>query len=123
MADFIAIVHRFSNRFIIKLGDFYSFDTVGAISVKLLNRFPDNPNLMKIMYSVYTLPNTILPLLGGLLIYKFGYRFMFLIFGLLVFIGQFFIAIGCSFNSFPIMVFGLILLIKEKSYIPSEEKT
>jgi MFS family permease len=108
MVDSFALLHRFGNQFIIKLGDFYSFDTVGAISVKLLKKFPENPNLLKVMYSVYTLPNTILPLLGGLLICKFGYRFMFLIFGLLVFLGQFFLAIGCSFNSFPIMVFGYL---------------
>ena len=108
MDDFTAILHWFSNHYIKKVGDFYSFDTIGAISVKLLNRFPENPNLLKIMYSVYSLPNTILPLLGGLLIYRYGYRLMFLIFGFLVFMGQFFLALGCSFNSFPIMVLGKV---------------
>lgn len=106
MADFTPLLHRFGIIFVIKLGDFYCFDIAGAVSMKLLKKFPDNHNLMKILYSVYTLPNTILPMLGGLLIYKYGYRIMFLIFGFLVLLGQFFLVLGCSFNSVPIMVIG-----------------
>ena len=96
-------------KYITKLGDFYCFDSPGAVAPQLLKRFPDNPNIMKILYSVYSLPNTILPILGGLAIYKYGYRTMFLIFGFLVFSGQFFLVLGCSFSSAPIMIFGIIL--------------
>ena len=69
-------------KYITKLGDFYCFDSPGSVAPQLLRRFPDNPNIMKILYSVYSLPNTILPILGGIAIYKYGYRTMFLIFNI-----------------------------------------
>lgn len=106
MANFTSLLHWLGICFIIKLGDFYCFNTAGAVSMKMLNRFPDHPNILKILYSVYSIPNTILPMLGGLLIYKYGFRIMFLIFGFLVLIGHFFVVLGCSISSVPLMIFG-----------------
>ena len=62
-----------------------------------------------LMYSVYSLPNVILPIVGGVLIYKFGYRLMFLIFGFCVLLGQLLFSLGCSINSIPLMLFGRII--------------
>ena len=62
-----------------------------------------------LMYSVYSLPNIILPLIGGALICKFGYRGMFLIFGICVLVGQFIFAIGCSIDSIYTMLLGRII--------------
>ena len=59
-----------------------------------------------LMYSVYSLPNVILPLLGGVLIFKYGYRIMFLVFGFSILIGQLIFAIGCSTKSIPVMLIG-----------------
>ncbi len=79
----------------------------------LKERFGDsNPNfeyLFNMMYSVYSLPNVILPLLGGILIFKFGYRYMFLIFGTLVLIGQFIFSVGCSIKSIGVMLIGRVI--------------
>lgn len=46
------------------------------------------------MYSVYSLPNMILPLFGGILTDKYGDRFMSLIFCLLISLGQLIFAVG-----------------------------
>ncbi len=61
------------------------------------------------MYSVYSLPNVILPIVGGFLIFKFGYRIMFLVFGFAVLLGQLIFSIGCSLKSIPLMLGGRIL--------------
>jgi MFS family permease len=62
-----------------------------------------------LMYSVYSLPNVILPIVGGVLIYKFGYRLMFLIFGFCVLLGQLLFSLGCSTHSVPLMLLGRII--------------
>ena len=59
-----------------------------------------------LMYSVYSLPKVILPLLGGVLIFKYGYRIMFLVFGFAILIGQLIFAIGCSTKSVLLMLIG-----------------
>ncbi len=61
------------------------------------------------MYSVYSLPNVVLPIAGGVLIFKFGYRVMFLIFGFSVLLGQLIFSIGCSIKSIPLMLIGRII--------------
>lgn len=62
-----------------------------------------------LLYSVYSLPNIILPLIGGILIFKFGYRSMFLIFGFCVLLGQLIFSIGCSTNSIYLMILGRVV--------------
>jgi MFS family permease len=62
--------------------------------------------IFNLMYSVYSLPNIILPLLGGLMIFKYGYRIMFLAFGFSILIGQLIFALGCSTKSIVIMLIG-----------------
>ena len=62
--------------------------------------------IFNLMYSVYSLPNIILPLLGGFMIFRYGYRIMFLAFGFSILIGQLIFAIGCSTKSIVIMLIG-----------------
>jgi MFS family permease len=61
------------------------------------------------LYSVYSLPNIILPLIGGIFIFKFGYRTMFLIFGFCVLLGQLLFSIGCSTKSIYLMILGRVI--------------
>jgi MFS family permease len=63
----------------------------------------------QLMYSVYSLPNIFLPLVGGIMIYKYGYRIMFIVFGFCVLIGQLIFSIGCSTKSVGIMLAGRIV--------------
>jgi MFS family permease len=62
--------------------------------------------IFNLMYSVYSLPNIILPLIGGIMIFKYGYRIMFLVFGFSILIGQLIFALGCSMKSIIIMLIG-----------------
>jgi MFS family permease len=96
------------------MGDYYCFDNPGALHSYLLKRFGKSVGdnfeyFFNMLYSVYSLPNIILPLIGGILIFKFGYRLMFLIFGFCVLLGQFVFAMGCSTKSVSLMLTGRIL--------------
>jgi MFS family permease len=51
----------------------------------------------------------ILPLIGGVLMFKFGYRPMYIIFGCFIFLGQLVVSIGCSANSSIVMIIGRII--------------
>jgi len=62
--------------------------------------------VFNLMYSVYSLPNILLPLIGGYLIFKYGYRIMFLVFGFCVLVGQLIFSIGCSCHSISLMLIG-----------------
>ena len=43
------------------------------------------------------------------MIFQYGYRIMFLIFGGCVLVGQMIFAVGCSCKSIPVMLFGRII--------------
>ncbi len=96
------------------MGDYYCFDSPGAMHSLLKDRFSTNTlndfeSTFNLMYSVYSLPNILLPLLGGILIFKYGCRIMFLLFCFLVLIGQLIFAMGCSFMSIKTMIVGRII--------------
>ena len=59
-----------------------------------------------LFYSIYSFPNIGLPLIGGLLMDKFGVRSLIYICSALVAIGQAVFAFGVSINSFPIALTG-----------------
>lgn len=61
------------------------------------------------MYTIYSLPNAILPLIGGVLNDKLGYRCMTLVFMGLILLGQSVITLGLRFESFEAMIFGRFL--------------
>lgn len=93
------------------MGDYYCFDNPGAMHSLLKKRFGEKPEdnfeyFFNMLYSVYSLPNIILPLAGGVLIFKYGYRLMFLVFGSCVLIGQLVFAMGSSTKSMSMMLIG-----------------
>lgn len=100
--------HSSKLRFVVLLlcclsvtGDYFCFDLPAALKSSIRKRF----NAMKdedynysftLMYSVYTIPNMILPLIGGFMIILAGNRKMYLLFSMLVALGQFVFALGIS---------------------------
>ena len=59
-----------------------------------------------LLYSVYSLPNVILPFLGGILITKFGNRVMYLMFGTVISLGELIFVLGVEQKSIIIMLIG-----------------
>src|SRR3990167_4637376 len=53
----------------ITFGSYYCYDIVGALSTTLINPFYGISNTQEaLLYSVYSLPNTVLPFFGGMLV-------------------------------------------------------
>lgn len=107
-------MYSISIFYIIKLGDYYCFDNPGALHDTLQAHFNHIPKkefeyYYNLLYSVYSLPNIVIPFIGGILIIKYGYRSMFIIFGIFVMIGQMIFALGCSFKSMNVMILGRIV--------------
>lgn len=62
-----------------------------------------------LLYSVYSMPNIILPFIGGYMVMKFGVRSTYLLFSGLVMLGQFICAIGCQYSSMNMMLAGRVV--------------
>lgn len=59
-----------------------------------------------LLYSLEAFPNLIIPILGSLLNIKYGLRFMYVIYGSTIFLGQLFVCIGMEYKSFILMLIG-----------------
>lgn len=62
-----------------------------------------------LLYSVYSLPNIFLPIIGGIFISKYGRRLMYFFFGFFVMLGQFLFAFGCEHGSISFMLIGRVV--------------
>jgi MFS family permease len=62
-----------------------------------------------LMYSLYSIPNTVLPFIGGVLVDRCGVRLMLVIFYSLIMIGQVLMSTGCSMHSLELMLLGRIV--------------
>ena len=58
------------------------------------------------LYSIYSFPNIVVPIVAGFLIDKFGSRSLIFFTSLLVTVGQAVFAFGVSIGSFPIALLG-----------------
>ncbi len=91
----------------------FCFDNVAVLHGALKTHFDylkeDFEFYFNLMYSVYSLPNVILPYVGGILIRKLGNNLMFLIFALLITLGQFLFAYGCDAKSISLMLVGRVI--------------
>jgi len=62
-----------------------------------------------ILYSVVALPNFIVPYFGSFLNIKLGLRFMYIINGSFIMIGQFFVSLGVTYKSINTLIIGRFL--------------
>lgn len=61
------------------------------------------------LYSLYAFPNIIIPLLGGILIDKFGARIVLVLTASICVLGQFVFSMGGMENLFSVMLMGRII--------------
>ncbi|KAM3569251.1 hypothetical protein VYU27_008651 [Nannochloropsis oceanica] len=62
--------------------------------------------MYSLLYTVYSLPNIVLPFFGGIFVDKFGARICLIAFTLFLLAGQLFFALGGVYKSFPLMLLG-----------------
>ena len=61
------------------------------------------------LYTVYSLPNIVLPFFGGLLIDKIGARLAILIFSTIILLGQLVCYFGALYSLFWLMIVGRVI--------------
>ena len=94
-------------------GDYYCFDNPGAVHDHLESQFDflgiNFEYYYNLLYSIYSIVNIFIPFIGGNLIKIYGNKNMFLIFALIIVIGQLIVYIGCKNNSIYTMLVGRII--------------
>jgi MFS family permease len=89
-------------------------DNVGVLHDALKSQFASEIKdsfefYFGLLYSVYSMPNIILPFIGGYMVMKFGVRSTYILFAGLVMLGQFICALGCQYSSMSIMLVGRVV--------------
>lgn len=56
------------------LGSYYCYDIPGVLEQELEREFEINPTQWSLLYTVYSMPNMVLPFIGGLMLDKIGVR-------------------------------------------------
>ena len=94
-------------------GDYYCFDNVGAIHDHLESQFSflgeNFEYYYNLLYSIYSIVNIFVPFIGGALIKIYGNKNMFLVFGIIIVIGQLIVYLGCKNNSIYTMLIGRVI--------------
>ena len=82
------------------MGNYFCFDSPGALRGMFKKHFngkaEDFEYLFSMMYTLYSFPNIILPLIGGILILKFGNRIIYILCAFLIMLGQLIFVIGVT---------------------------
>lgn len=88
------------------LGAYYSFDFPAFLAEPLLSLFNIGQTRFSLLYSIYSMPNMILPLFGGLFLDKVGIHKGLLITSLFVTTGQGIVSFGGAILSFNTLLVG-----------------
>jgi MFS family permease len=90
-------------------GSYFCYDNPATLQAAIIRRFDVSVTQYSLLYSVYSLPNIILPIFGGKIIDKFGKGSCLILTTLLVFLGQFILSFGADWDSFWTLVLGRLI--------------
>ena len=88
------------------IGEMYSYQEPISISKQMITVLKINNADFGWMYSVYAMPNMIVPLFGGFIIDTMGVRYALVAFYALCLIGNLIFAIGGSYDSYTTILIG-----------------
>lgn len=94
------------------IGNYYCYDIPAALNSQMddyMGKPSDFATLFSLLYTVYSVPNVILPFFGGYFIDSWGVRICMLIFVLCITAGQVVFALGLSLKSWPLMFLGRVI--------------
>lgn len=97
---------------IMMIGNYYCYDIPAALHTQMYDYFGkpgDFESYFALLYTVYSVPNIILPFFGGFFVDKFGVRICLVVFILLITAGQVITAFGLSIKSWPVMLIGRVI--------------
>ena len=91
------------------VGLYYCYDIPGTLNTQIMKDYDvDQPTEM-LLYSVYNIPNFVMPLFGGLILDKIGIRIGMLIFIFVLVAGQAIFTFGAYQNSFAWLLVGRVI--------------
>mmetsp|Transcript_2194 Transcript_2194/g.4888 ORF Transcript_2194/g.4888 Transcript_2194/m.4888 type:complete len:454 (-) Transcript_2194:84-1445(-) len=90
-------------------GNYYFFDQTSATQDALMNSVGMSENTFGLLASVYSWPNVILPLFGGMFIDRMGVRIASFFFTTLVLLGSLLFSLGLWVKSVPMLVVARVL--------------
>lgn len=85
-------------------GNYYFFDQTSATQKAILDHTHMSKDMFGVLSSVYSWPNVILPLFGGLLVDKLGHRVACVGFSVIVVLGSALFSIGLGMKSVPVLL-------------------
>ena len=94
---------------ILVIGIYYSLDIPAALHQQLKDYMPQSTDFetkFNLLFSVYSLPNVVLPFLGGHFVDRLGASWCIMIFTLFCFLGQFTFALGVYHKTWSLMLVG-----------------
>jgi MFS family permease len=96
----------------ILIANYYCYDNPSALHDQLKDRFKEQKDYelwFNLLYTVYSVPNVVLPFFGGYLVDTIGARKMIIVFAILLTLGQAVFALGCTTKSFTAMLIGRVI--------------
>jgi MFS family permease len=87
-------------------GNDYCYDLPQALENPIQEKFGVTEVQYNLLYSVYSLPNIVLPFVGGYILDYFGIKVGVLLYNLLILLGQSCFILGSQINSFPLLIIG-----------------
>lgn len=104
-------LHRFLSC-VMMIGNYYCYDNPAALKTQI-DDYMGNPGdyetMFSLLYTVYSIPNVILPFFGGYFVDKLGTRICLIAFTLFITCGQVVFAIGLQAKSWPLMFLGRVI--------------
>jgi nitrate/nitrite transporter NarK len=91
------------------VGSFYSFDIPGALQNGMEDKLHIDDDAFAYVYSLYSLPNIILPFFGGIIVDKLGIRIALGVFSFILIIGQGIVTLGAYQLSYGVILAGRIV--------------
>ena len=91
------------------MGCYYAVDNPAALKTQIddyVGDPDDYETLYSLLYTVYSVPNVILPFFGGYFVDKMGVRVCLIIFTTIIAAGQTIFALGLTLKSWPVMLVG-----------------
>mmetsp|Transcript_30664 Transcript_30664/g.66266 ORF Transcript_30664/g.66266 Transcript_30664/m.66266 type:complete len:585 (+) Transcript_30664:268-2022(+) len=90
-------------------GSYYAYDIPAALHQQLADYMPPSSNYethFNLLYTVYSVPNVILPLFGGTFVDRYGAPLCLTLFALTTFLGATVLSIGVANQSWEVMYLG-----------------
>ncbi|GMH95609.1 hypothetical protein TrST_g6790 [Triparma strigata] len=96
---------------IMMIGNYYCYDNPASLHNSMQTLMPSTnfETYYSLLYTVYSIPNIVLPFFGGFFVDKLGAPICLIIFSSLILAGQIVFAFGASVESWPFMLMGRVI--------------